>query len=59
MSKGVNMLNLLNPPKSDGHKVIENTVHGPVIYCPKIGDTITGNYTSNGIYCPHCKKHIH
>lgn len=49
MSKGANIFNHFNPPKSDGHRVIE--VDGPTVYCPKVMDNVTGTYTSAGIKC--------
>ena len=58
MSKGINIFNHFNPPKSDGHKVVDHDIHGPRVYCPFIKDTITSTYTSSGIICGHCKKTI-
>jgi len=39
MSKGANFINLLNPPKSDGHKIINvmsERTGQPTVFCPKI-----------------------
>lgn len=63
MSKGMNIFNHFNPPKSDGHKItsaplsfpdVRNTP--PMVYCPKIKDVTYGTYTSAGMECTNCKK---
>ena len=65
MSKGMNIFNHFNPPKSDGHKITSGfpdsqssaeSMSSPMVYCPKIKDTTWGNYTSAGMQCTHCKK---
>ena len=57
MSKGANFLNLFDPPKSDGHKLIL-TDDRFMVYCPKIKDVISVSHTSNGSICNHCNKHF-
>lgn len=57
MSKGVNFLNLFDPPKNDGHKLIL-TDDRFMVYCPKIKDVISVSHTSNGSICNHCNKHV-
>lgn len=57
MSKGVNLINLFDPPKSDGHKLILETDRF-IIYCPKIKDTVSVSHTSKGTICYHCGKHV-
>lgn len=53
MSKGT--IIDLTKTVSDGHRVVEVTIEGPVIYCPKIKDIKTGTYTSSyKNICPHC-----
>ena len=59
MSKGAThtFLHGLKKP-SDGHKDIStypNTKY-PMVYCPKIKDTIKSLPTSAGSMCGHCKK---
>jgi hypothetical protein len=51
MSKGANIFNHFNPPKSDGHKVVRHEQTGPQIYCPVKNDQIVGIYTSAGTKC--------
>ena len=69
MSKGANFINLFDPPKSDGHRVVDITSsHTPTVYCPKIKDDtegdepisnlVAGSHTSNGIICSYCGKMI-
>ena len=40
------------------HKIIQHTVEGPKIYCPKTKDIAVGTYTSIGVICEQCKLHI-
>lgn len=59
MSKGINIFNHFNPPKKDGHIIKSYDVaQCPIMYCPKLKDDTTGQHTSNGVMCTHCKKHI-
>lgn len=58
MSKGVNMMDLLNPPKPDGHQVISHEVGYATVYCPVAKDRVTADYTSAGLRCNHCGKKI-
>ena len=53
MSKGVNIFNHFNSPKSDGHKIKGDEM----LYCPTTQDVSSIRYTSNGILCSQCNKH--
>jgi hypothetical protein len=47
-------------PPSDGHKGISDLsdrgLKYPMVYCPKIKDTVSAGYTTAGMRCSHCKK---
>ena len=59
MSKGINIYNHFNPPKSDGHKLKgESYPNEMMLHCPKTEDVYTPIYTSNGIMCSNCNKHV-
>lgn len=57
MSKGSShtFLHGLKKP-SDGHKDMSTNTKYPMVYCPKIKDTVGSSPTSAGNMCNHCKK---
>ncbi len=60
MSKGINMFNHFNPPKSNGHKITIDFDSGIVsVYCPSLGDNTSAVHTSNGVKCNYCNKITH
>lgn len=64
MSKGANFNNIINliDKKDDGHKVNDSISFDrsgpPLVLCPELGDWTTAQWTSNGLKCLHCDKHI-
>lgn len=50
--------NLAIIPEKGGHEILAHNQYGPVIYCPRTKDTATGVYTSAGILCTCCNKHV-
>ena len=60
MSKGGTHTLLGKKPKDDGHKMIggmsDRDMKYPMVYCPKIKDTVSAGYTSAGMRCGHCEK---
>lgn len=43
---------------SSEHKIIGHTTSGPIVFCPIAHAKVNSTYTSIGVICGHCNKHI-